>query len=211
MLELGAGLSLNGMTAEVLLDCSCHSSVVGSNDFINMKDLDTTKTTCRRITLSHSSQALGARSVTVTDGDAAVLELAKANYGFNFPGQTNWRMEVLRFGDDADAAAVAANRRIDARSPASKTTFDVIVGSDLTYKRGGWPAFVGSVKTFSAPGETTVMSPLVSPALKNDQRSSSLSSQVLFDNTPLFSLSVPGAVRDDCPISQRVQRLNRAI
>lgn len=94
--------------------------------------------------------------MTVTDGDAAVLELAKANFGFNFPGRTNWRTEVLRFGEDGDAATVAASRRPrGARSPAA-TTFDVIVGSDLTYKRAGWPAFVGSVKAFSAPGTTTV-------------------------------------------------------
>ena len=104
---------------------------------------------------TRSLQALGAHSVTITDGDAAVLELAKANYRFNFPEKTNWITEVLRFGVDGDAASVVKHRREYAGSLGSGT-FDVIVGSDLTYKRDDWPAFVASVKEFSKSKETTV-------------------------------------------------------
>ena len=102
---------------------------------------------------------MGAQSVTVTDGDAAVLELAKANYEFNFPGRNNWFTEVLRFGADDDAVTMAKHRRDHAGSPGLET-FDVIVGSDLTYKRDDWPAFVASVKEFSESKKTTVSSTL---------------------------------------------------
>lgn len=88
---------------------------------------------------SLTADSLGARSVTLTDGDAGVLRLARQNAADN--NLKNVRVENLKFGDrDAVSSLLSAS---------TGKHFDVILGSDLTYKKSDWPTFVETVKMLS--------------------------------------------------------------
>ena len=167
---------------------------------------------------SLTAEALGARTVTVTDGDAAVLRMASDGLRSNFPrasrnmrvGPRSYRIALvyvrsvrstnfacvdqikhldrpaeptgslmfalcllnlhhflnlllvrspppllchprlpqalpLRMGDREGSARLLAEEALSSGRPA----FDVIVASDLTYRREDWPAFVATVGELS--------------------------------------------------------------
>ena len=103
-----------------------------------------------------AAKSLGASKVAVTDGDEGVLRLAAANVQNNFPEAkaragadgvllVPYKFQLLAEGDTAGEEATKATA-----SSVVGERWDVIVGSDLTYKRETWPTFVSSVKVRQA-------------------------------------------------------------
>lgn len=88
---------------------------------------------------SLAARALGAKFVTMTDGDDNVLKNAAANMQANFQEKNAAGMLVQRlsFGNSADLAQL-------------KGSYDVILSSDLTYKKEGWNSFVETVQKLSS-------------------------------------------------------------
>jgi hypothetical protein len=87
---------------------------------------------------SLTAGSLGARSVTLTDGDTGVLRLARQNIADN---ELNIKVDTLRFGDKSGVDRLL--------SGTPDRHFDVVIGSDLTYKKDDWPAFVETVVRLS--------------------------------------------------------------
>lgn len=88
---------------------------------------------------SLSAEAIGAKTVTITDGDLSVLGLASQNMQKNFPAARNVRARSLIFGDKEGIEQLVEEAQ-------ATGGYDLIVGSDLTYKKEGWPSFVATVR-----------------------------------------------------------------
>lgn len=88
---------------------------------------------------SLAAEAIGAKMVTITDGDPSVLNLASGNMQRNFPRATNVRVRALSFGDKDIIGSLVEEAK-------EAGGYDLIIGSDLTYKKDGWPTFVSTIR-----------------------------------------------------------------
>lgn len=94
------------------------------------------------------AQWLGASSAVATDGDEAVLDLARENAELNRrrgAGAGALTQGRLLWGDDGDIAAFAGEG------------FDFLFGADITYKRETWPALTGTIRRLSGDGTRTFL------------------------------------------------------
>lgn len=87
--------------------------------------------------------SLGAESVTLTDGDSEVLQLASSNLRANYPDAL-FKAQKFRFDDPKELSVF------------EKEHFDVAIGSDLTYNRETWASFESVVKGLCSNGVTVL-------------------------------------------------------
>ncbi len=93
-----------------------------------------------------TAAARGAASVTLTDGERAIMPLLHANIAANGVGSAA-KARRLRWGNEAETAAA-----MSASGP-----FDIIVGSDLLYAPEAFPELVWTLKRLCTAGHTEVL------------------------------------------------------
>jgi predicted nicotinamide N-methyase len=90
---------------------------------------------------SLTAEAMGAERVLATDGDEAVVSLVESSFSQNFPESDkleNHRAQKLRFGDNVGHILADFGERVD-----------VVLASDVTYRRNLWPKFTDTIRALS--------------------------------------------------------------
>lgn len=92
---------------------------------------------------SLAAEALGASSVTVTDGDPETLALASQIGHRNFPTAKNMMYRVVKLDEATSSIDLAAQKM------ASGAKFDIVIAGDLTYRRENIPDLISSMKALA--------------------------------------------------------------
>ena len=90
--------------------------------------------------------ALGANEVAITDGNAAVVDIARRNAELNFPGDLGRRIRAARLRwntPDVDAFRGRA--------------WDSILASDCTYRRASWGDLMQTIAALSGPRTRAIL------------------------------------------------------
>ena len=90
---------------------------------------------------SATASVMGAKSVTLTDGDPGVLKIAQQNIKSN--NLPNVDVRSLKFADQDEIKSLISREE----------KYDVILGSDLTYRKDNWGKVVETVRLLSSSGK----------------------------------------------------------
>jgi len=104
------------------------------------------------------AQWLGAGLALATDGDEAVLDLAKENAQANIKSGASYgsfAVDKLYWGDVEDVSRSLSYLASPAGDEQAK--WDWIIGADITYKKDTWPLLVSTIKSLSGPQTRTLI------------------------------------------------------